>query len=522
MDFLDKIIEICEKEVKEERDNIIQIILTILSSYTKNPQNLRILAPSGEGKTYLVNHVADLFPKENIMKLSNATPQSFKYLATRKVIEISPDTWQDYEIAMQPLEDALKKTKDVFEKKELKNQIQSYKERTYNMYDFENKIIIFLDSQSFALWESMKTSLSHDDEYIKGHTVNKNNKGSNITTKTVFKGFPAVIYCSAKDEINIDKTDEINTRFNTISIKGNQKKYKKMLHIQGLRTGLPTPLYEEKIISEEEIEMGCKNVELLIENILEYGQNKNPILNLYTDVISGQFKADAGFRVRQLAILLSNITITTLLNADQRPKIVIDGERYPITLKQDVQRANELTREPTNISLTKIQFFNQYIKPAIKTIGKEISTVNDVIVAATAREIAEWIVSEFSRTTDRKRLLETHLQPLVEHGYLEQMEDPTNRKQNLFFIPPRYQDEDAKLESTFIDISTIDDSCVIEFKEKYLDCRLEYQIIDKMGHEITFDELIKVVTSIDNECVKNTNEIDAIESSTDVDKTDED
>ena len=122
MDALDHIAEICSREVKEEYDNSIQISLTMLSAYTKNPQNLRILAQTGEGKTYLVNHVSTLFPQENIIKLRNASPQSFKYLATKKVIEASPGIWQDYDIALEPLEEELKKTKIPERKKEIEKQ----------------------------------------------------------------------------------------------------------------------------------------------------------------------------------------------------------------------------------------------------------------------------------------------------------------------------------------------------------------------------------------------------------------
>ena len=48
-DILEYIIQVCGKEIKEEDSNIKQITLTFFSSYTNNPMNLRILAPSGEG-----------------------------------------------------------------------------------------------------------------------------------------------------------------------------------------------------------------------------------------------------------------------------------------------------------------------------------------------------------------------------------------------------------------------------------------------------------------------------------------
>ena len=75
MTLLDDIIKTCGKEIKEEDANIKQIILTFLSAFTCNPQNTRILAPSREGKTYLVTQLAKLFPEEHVITLAKATPQ---------------------------------------------------------------------------------------------------------------------------------------------------------------------------------------------------------------------------------------------------------------------------------------------------------------------------------------------------------------------------------------------------------------------------------------------------------------
>jgi len=96
MSILDDIVKILSKEIREENDNITQIILALLSAWTTNPQNIRILAPSGEGKTYLVTKLAELFPQENIIILAKATPQSFKYaLSSKKVVENGSGNWQE-------------------------------------------------------------------------------------------------------------------------------------------------------------------------------------------------------------------------------------------------------------------------------------------------------------------------------------------------------------------------------------------------------------------------------------------
>ena len=156
------ITNIISKEVVDEEDNVQQVFYTCISAWSKNPQNIRVLAPSGEGKTWLVNHVVDLFPEENVLKLSHATPKSFNYYSSERIVENGPGNWQDYDTAMKPIEEELKKCKDPERIKELKEGMNYIHKNTYNLVDFTNKILVFLDSQSMELWESIKPNLSHD------------------------------------------------------------------------------------------------------------------------------------------------------------------------------------------------------------------------------------------------------------------------------------------------------------------------------------------------------------------------
>ena len=155
----DEIIELISKEVIDEKDNITQVVLTLFSAYADNPQNLRILAPSGEGKTHTVLQTAKYFPQKNIWKISEASSKSFRYLAQSKVIE-TDEGFKDFDEVIKPYSEQLSdKTKRV----ESEKKIKELEKQAYFLLDFTNVTIIFLDSQSFGLWESLKTTLSHDD-----------------------------------------------------------------------------------------------------------------------------------------------------------------------------------------------------------------------------------------------------------------------------------------------------------------------------------------------------------------------
>jgi len=152
-DNLDEIVRVASKEVKDEKENIRQISLTILSANTENPQNTRIIAPAGEGKTYLVKHTSKFFPQEKIIILAKATPESFKYMANKKVIEVEPEDFQDYDLVMTRLKEKLEKTKDSNEKKKIQKKIKELEEKIYYLWDFEGTCLIFLDGHILErLW----------------------------------------------------------------------------------------------------------------------------------------------------------------------------------------------------------------------------------------------------------------------------------------------------------------------------------------------------------------------------------
>ena len=501
MNVLDVLIDIVSKEIKEEPENCRQAILAFLSAWTGNPQNLRILAPSGEGKTYLVTKIARLFPQDQVIILQNATPQSFKYHITKKVIETSPGVFEDYQEFMDKIEDEGDKKKKILE---LKNQI-------YDLVDFTGKILVFVDAQSFHLWESLKPILSHDQKILKSLSVNKSKSGTIQAQKIIFQGHPAVIYCSAKDEQALDQTDEINTRFNTISLNSSPKKYRQMLQLASLRSSLPDCIYQEEVISEADLEHARQIIDGMISNAQRF-----EVFNPFADEIQKQFSEDAGYRTRQLGILLANINLHTLANAKYRPQFTYNERTCVISTIIDVMEANKLTKKPTPLPPAKIQFYNHHIRKAILEQGKVRELVDGTIQCLTASEIADFM-SEKGITTDRKKLQETFLKPLTEHGYLDEFQDPSSRNRNIYSLPSKYQQEEAKTESTLIDNFDIDASCVSSFVDRFLTRRLENgKLEDDIGSTITPGQLLDLILNrrVEPEI---THENTIVETSMDVD-----
>lgn len=512
MNVLDDIVKTCDRELKEESSNIRQILLTLLSAWTSDPQNTRILAQSGEGKTYLVTKLASLFPQENIIVLAKATPQSFKYtLVSKRIVENGPGNWQDYDIAVKPLDEQLAKTKDKEKVQEIKKQIRELQDSACDLVDFSNKIIILVDSQSFELFESLKTTMSHDQQNIRSFSVNKSKSGTMKGQKFIIRGFPAIIYCSAKDEQKKDETNEINTRFNTISLNASRVKYRKMLNLEAIRSSLPDSIYQEEVISDDEIEQLKQQILQVIEQI----QNSEKITNPYGVGLSELFHDDAGFRTRQFKILNNNIRIHTLINAKYRPKIIHDDIASVVATRLDIEEACNLTKEPIEIQSYKIKYFNDFVRKAILEIGKEKNTVEGTIKCLTANEISEYITKK-GITTDRQRLQETLLKPMVDHGFLEESTDPDNKSRHVFTLSKPYLEKEATIESTLIDTSLLDESCVNSFVKQYIEPRFNsgnLQILDENDNQITPEQLLVLLRPIVAQSPQIKHKMDDIEAS---------
>ena len=517
-DKLCKIVSILSKEVRQEEDNLYRVLLCGLSAFTAEPLNMRIFAPTSEGKTYLLEKVSNVFPQENVIKLASASPTSFKYENGTPVIE-EKGKFVSINSKLESFEKNLdKELKEETEKttnkkdikgKERKEKIDAERKRLQseaeNLINLKDKWLIFLDDQNTALWDFFKPVLSQDTDLIRHNTTNKQS-GSNKSQKTVFQGKPSISYASAKDESKSDLTNEISSRFQTISLRSNPKKYKESNELVAFQRGLPGPIYEDLVISKKEIEYAKMLVSSTIYTLKKYRKIQGPVFNPFMDEIKERFPSDSGYRSRQLNRLMKTSNLFTLCNAKNRHKWEFKGTKYLITHLSDVKFAERLIKENTSIPAHKIQTFNEVIKLSILENGRETIIEEENHSVLTASEILKDYNEHKEQNYSRQQLLETYLVPLSENGFLERTTDPTNKSQHIFWIPERYQRIDANLESTLIDTSTLDESCVSACLEKYIIHRYkkeEYQFYNTNDEIISAEELAKEVTRIDVQSVEN-------------------
>ncbi len=180
------ILKVLGQTIKKDDFNKLLVFLCQLLAYSESSQiNLSFNAPSSSGKSYLALEIADLFPKEDVLKLGYASPTSFFH------------TTSEYS-----------------------------KEKNGYVVNLERKIVVFLDMPHSLLLQHLRPLLSHDEKEILVKITDKSAKGG-IRTKDIFiRGYPAVLFCSAN--FNLDEQEL--TRFILLSPETNQEKIREAIY----------------------------------------------------------------------------------------------------------------------------------------------------------------------------------------------------------------------------------------------------------------------------------------------------
>jgi hypothetical protein len=105
-DYVNYIVNTVKKTVKCEDPLIRQILYTAVSKNTSNPQNLGILCPTSEGKTYAVTETLKYLPKSEVWNIGAMSP---KVLIRDHSILIDAVTHEPIELDLKSLKKELRK-----------------------------------------------------------------------------------------------------------------------------------------------------------------------------------------------------------------------------------------------------------------------------------------------------------------------------------------------------------------------------------------------------------------------------
>jgi hypothetical protein len=410
--------------IMDEKPLIKKILRVGFSAYTHNPINLGIMAPSSEGKTYAVVHVMELFPKEDVVFVGGMSPTAFIHARGTLVNENN----ESIEFKLEELRMRLVNDKE--HEREVKKEIQDLVSKSKTLIDLQGKIMVFLDSPNIELWDRLKPILSHDKLEIEFRITDKGKNSNLIVKNIVIRGWPACIFCSAKNERKSSIWEEIETRFLITSPNTEISKYKKANNLTTLKFGIPD--FASDIISPAEDE---KFTKYWINKIREQIQrasnsNKNPIWNPFQEIISESLPSNEGITMRNATRFMTLCNIETLVNSDKNYSIEFitnSGMKchYVITSLSDIENVIKMMGSISVIPLEKLRFVTDVLESCLgEHIGEGVTTE---MLAVKYKQVTQ-------KETTPKKILENFLNPLCHYGIADFVVNSNDKRQNLYRI----------------------------------------------------------------------------------------
>lgn len=228
--------------------------------------------------------------------------------------------------------------------------------------DLHQKIIVFLDMPHDQLLQRLRSLLSHDEKAIALKITNKREKGGLRTKSIIIRGFPTVIFCSAKFSL----ADQEKTRLLLLSPEVSQEKLRESIALK-IEKESDREAFKKRLMEDPERLRLMERVQRIkaarISNII--------IPEELRSFIYQQFTEDHKYLIprhqRDISRLLALIKAHALLNFTHRKRvndsIIVEKEDVEagFQLYYGVSEANELGLSPElfNIYNKTKQYFNE-------------------------------------------------------------------------------------------------------------------------------------------------------------------
>jgi len=421
---VDDLINVLGSTVKHDDENKAITFLTMLLTYTEEDQiNLGFLAESSTGKSYIPLELSWYFPSEDIIKLGYASPTAFFHdygvLMHREGIPVNFD--------MKPNKAAIKENLEVEKDNVSKDEVESCYKRemrkwkellkgSYYMVDLHQKILIFLDMPHDLLLQRLRSLLSHDDREIALKITDKREKGGLRTKTIVIRGFPTVVFCSAKFSI----ADQEKTRLLLLSPEISQEKLRESIALK-IEKEADREAFQKRMLEDSERRFLKQRVEMVKAARIKYVK----IPEEKRSQIYQQFLEDHNFLIprhqRDISRLLAIIKAHALLNFMHRERvgdsIIVNDEDVEagFRLYYGISEANEMGLSP--------ELFNIYskLKPHFNDDGLNLIEFQ----AAYYKVFHKPIGYDAARKT---------LKTLCSVGLLTEKTDPNDRRMPKYFV----------------------------------------------------------------------------------------
>jgi len=385
---LDDLEAILTHTIKYDRDNKLITFLCMLSAYTDDSQlNVSFNAPSSSGKTYMTTEIAKLFPEEDKIERSGASPTSFFY-SEGKV---------DKKLGVK-------------------------------VVSLERKILIFYEQPNPELQKRLRPVLSHDQRDLKFSNTNKDKKGANRAEQTIIRGFPATVFCSAG--LQLDEQEA--TRAILLSPEITEAKLREGVHLQFMRGA-------NGVQFESDIEALPDRIALMNRIVAIRDQKVDDIIIAEPDKIEKRFyETFAKLKPRHMrdsGHLMKLIKAVALLNVWHRRQA--DGTI--VANEADIDHAFQLwstviESQDLNVPPAVMNFYKNFILPAYLEKQDDLDEGDDVrhgFVGLSSQELSKYYMRRERTTLNDEHLRKQIIPQLVNSGMIA-------------FEQPRYGDRRSR------------------------------------------------------------------------------
>jgi hypothetical protein len=432
-DYFEYLIDCVKRTVKEENALIRQVMYTTLSSYGNDPINLGVLAPTSTGKTYPIVEAVKYTPRRKEVRIvGSMTP---KVLIREQGVLVDRDG-NPIGKEVRRLKNAIAEAKRSKSKnaskalEEYQDELAALLEDSAYVLDMSNKTLIFLEPPHPELWNLLKPILSHDAYEMEHPFVEKIATGGMEVKRVITRGWPACIFCSAKDESKWDIWPEIESRFMLASPNMIKPKYQAGNRLIAQKKGLPKGIKQQVIISDTAKELGHKSFLYLKYQIQQYtNATDSPVWIPFGERLAEILPADKGQDNRAANRFFTMLNIIALAKAHLRHKLIFGDEELVIATLQDLRETLHVMQNMTGIPPHKLRFYQQYILPLYK--AKDSQKLE-------TKEICDFYNANNKKGTlqmNSDNLRKNYLQELVNHNYLEQEQDENTKATKYLYTP---------------------------------------------------------------------------------------
>ena len=282
----------------------------------------------------------------------------------------------------------------------------------------------------------IKPILSHDTHEIEYDYVDKTDRGGIQTKKVVVKGWPACIFCSAKDESNWPTWPEIVSRFLITSPNMVSKKYEESNQLIAQIKGLPSMIQDQLIVSDND-KQKAKQCVLYLKQNLSISLSKNDVWVPYGGILGEALKAEKGTDVRNTKRIFSLLNIIPLVKSDNRPKLSLKkGDISTIATLEDLSEVLAITQNLNGLPSYKMKFFKEVFYPSYESKTEpdksKDESKKEENIAVTTKDLIKEYKSKFGKVTTVDNLKKVFLNELHNNGFIEEEDSIIDKRQKIY------------------------------------------------------------------------------------------